>query len=58
MNALKGCVDGWFLQLNYAEVILDGRGGPLANLADYALTTRPVTLPPNNLISPVTTGCP
>jgi hypothetical protein len=49
-NALQGCVDFWFLHLNYTDVILDG--GPMANLVDYALTTRLVTLPPNNLISP------
>ena len=49
-NALRNCVDGWFEELNFAEVILDGR--PVANLNDYALTTSLVTLPPNNLISP------
>jgi hypothetical protein len=48
-NALVGCVDGWFEELNFAEVILDGR--PVTNLGNYALTTRLVTLPPNNLIS-------
>lgn len=35
--------------LNRADVILDGR--PVENLDDYALTTRPITLPANNLIS-------
>jgi len=50
LNALKGCVDGWFEQLNYAEVMLDGT--PVTNLDAYALRTRAVTLPPNNLLSP------
>ncbi len=49
-TALRGCVDEWFEELNFAEVVLDGR--PVTNLGDYALTTRTVTLPPNNLISP------
>ena len=49
VNALLGCVDGWFEELSFAEVILDGR--PVTNLNDYALTTIPVTLPPNNLLS-------
>lgn len=48
-SALLDCVDEWFAELNRADVILDGR--PLTNLDDYALTTRLVTLPPNNLIS-------
>jgi hypothetical protein len=47
--ALRGCVDGWFDLLNRADVVLDGR--PVENLEDYALTTLPVTLPPNNLLS-------
>jgi hypothetical protein len=49
-NALHACVDGWFEELNFAQVILDDR--PVTNLNDYALTTNLVTLPPNNLISP------
>jgi hypothetical protein len=49
LNELKDCVDGWFEQLNYAEVILDGT--PVANLDTYALTARPVRLPANNLNS-------
>jgi hypothetical protein len=48
-NALRQCVDDFFLQLDYAEVILDGQ--PVTNLDEYALTTRPVTLPPNNLLN-------
>ncbi len=47
--ALAGCVDDWFDLLNRADVILDGR--PVENLDEYALTTRPVMLPSNNLIS-------
>lgn len=47
--ALTGCVDSWFDLLNRADVILDGR--LVENLEDYALTTLPVTLPSNNLIS-------
>ena len=49
-TALIGCVDDWFVELNRADVILDGTA--VTNLEDYALTTRTVTLPPNNLISP------
>lgn len=47
--ALAGCVDDWFDLLNRADVILDGR--PVEHLDEYALTTHPVTLPSNNLIS-------
>jgi len=47
--ALHGCVDDWFDLLNRADVVLDGQ--PVENLEDYALTTLPVTLPPNNLIN-------
>jgi len=46
---LRACVDGWFALLNHAEVILDGN--PVTNLSDYALRTRALTLPPNNLLS-------
>jgi hypothetical protein len=48
-NALADCVDHWFDLLSRADVILDGR--PVENLDEYAVTTSPVTLPPNNLIS-------
>ncbi len=46
---LTACVDGWFSLLNRADVILDG--DPVGNVSDYALRTRAVALPPNNLLS-------
>jgi hypothetical protein len=46
---LTACVDGWFALLNHAEVIIDG--DPVTNLDDYALRTRAITLPPNNLLN-------
>ena len=47
-NALLGCIDDLF-EPNYAEVILDGTR--VTNLSEYILTARPITLPPNNLLS-------
>jgi hypothetical protein len=47
-NALLACLDDMF-EPNYFEVILDGTR--VTNLNEYLLTTRAVTLPPNNLLS-------
>ena len=46
---LRACVDENVALLNYVEFTLDGK--TVTNLDDYVVTTRLLTLPPNNLLS-------
>jgi hypothetical protein len=49
-HELRACVEDFFEQITRIEVTREGQ--TLTDLDDYAVTTRPVVLPPNNLISP------